>query len=294
VITEYIQSLDMLKAVNDKLDLRSHYSQKEVDFISRLAEKPNLDELMEYWKSVVRVSFDISSGILTVEARAYSPEMAQNIIFEILAQSEDIINRMNDRVQADSVKLARREMEYAEVRYAEARTQLNIFRRQNTDINPKATAATRLGIIAGLEAKISTVMVELETQKQFLKRGSVPIRILQGNLAELQQQLEHEKTNVTGSSGPELLRLLEEYESLSIENEFSRNFYISTLTALEATRVQSDSKTIYLEAFQRPTLPDAPGYPDRVLSVLLVVVVICMGYALMLLVVAAVKEHIGV
>lgn len=294
IIAEYIQSIDMLTKVDAKLNIRDHYSQPDVDLISRLPADASMVDFLSYWESVARVSFDNSTGILTVEVRAFSPEMAQNIASEIILQSELLMNGMNDRIQADTVDLAMKEMELAETRYSKARKALNTFRASSSDINPEATAATRVSIIAELEGKISSLMVELQTQKQFVRGDNISVRVLEGNLAELRQQLEVEKKKLTGNSGPEMLKMLDEYEGLSLENEFARNYYVSTLSALEVTRVQGESKTIYLEAFQHPALPDEAVYPDRLLSVLLVIVVVGMGYALLLLIVAAVKEHIGV
>lgn len=294
IVAEYIKSLDMLETVNDKLGLHAHYTSKKIDVLSRLKKDATLDEYLKFWRSVVQVSFDSTTGILSVEVKAYTPQMAHNIATEILSQSEALMNRMNDRVQSDTMRQATREMERAEARYAKARKALTTFRATNSELDPTASAENQFRIIAQLEGKISNLMVELQTHKQFMKTDSVQIRMLQGNLAELRQQLAFEKNKLTGNAGPETLGLMDEFESLRIENDFARNYYLSCLTAVETARVQSESKSVYLEAFQVPSTLDEAIYPNRPLSALLVVVVVGMGYALLLLVVAAVKEHIGV
>ena len=294
IITEYIQSIDMLKSVDDKLQLREHYSHSGIDFLSRLDSSATLEDYIDYWESIVRVSYDSTTGILTVETRAYTPEVAQSMGVEIIVKSEELMNRMNDRVQMDTVHQAGKEIKLAEKRYAEARRALNTFRSLSSDIDPTATVETRFRIIAELESRISSLMTELKTQKQFMKEDSIAVRVMQGNLEELQSQLAVERMRLTGKTGPKTLVLLDQYETLSIENEFARNYYLSALGAMEAARVQAEAKSVYLEAFQHPTLPSETTYPDRLLSVLLVIVVVGMGYALLLLVIAAVKEHIGV
>jgi len=294
IVAEYIKSLDMLEAVNDKLGLHAHYTSKKIDFLSRLRENATLDECLKFWRSVVQVSFDSTTGILSVEVKANTPQMAHNIAKEILSQSEELLNRMNDRVQSDTMQQATREMERAEARYAKARKALTTFRTANSELDPMASAENQFKIIAQLEGKLSNLMVELETRKQFLKTDSVQVRMLQINLAELQQQMAFEKGKLTGNAGPETLRLMDEFESLRIENDFARNYYLSSLAAVETARVQSESKSVYLEAFQVPSTLDEAIYPNRPFSALLVVVVVGMGYALLLLIVAAVKEHIGV
>lgn len=294
IVAEYIQSLDMLKRLDDKLDLKDHYSQDSIDYFSRLKVDATLDDIVDYWSSIATVSFDNTTGILTVTVKAYTPEMAQAIVTEVLNQSEELMNRMNDRIEEDTIKLAREEMGLAEARYSAAKKALNEFQLANTDINPEASARNRFALLAELEKSISSQMMKMEMQSQFMNADSIQMRIMQGNLDEMQHQLAEEKRKLLGEKGPELLEELNIYESLSIETEFARNYYVTTLKALEVARVQSESKTIYLEAFQQPTLPEKAAYPDRGPAVLLVIVIVGMGYALLLLVIAAVKEHIGV
>jgi capsular polysaccharide transport system permease protein len=294
IVAEYIQSLDMLKRLNSKLDLRDHYSQSGIDYFSRLKDDATLDDILEYWPSVAQVSFDNTTGILTVTVKAYTPEMAQAIVTEVLNQSEELMNRMNDRVEEDTIKLAREEMGLAEARYSAAKKALNEFQLASSDINPEVSTRNRFSVLVELEKSISSHMMKMQMQSQFLNKDSVQMRIQQANLDELQRQLATEKQRLLTDQGPEMLKELNTYESLSIEAEFARNYYIATLKALEVARVQSEGKTIYLEAFQQPTLPEKAAYPDRGPAVLLVIVVVGMGYALLLLVIAAVKEHIGV
>lgn len=294
LVVSYIESLDMLTILDKKLDLRSHYSDERWDFVSRLPKNASNEQFLGYWHNILHVSYDIQTSVIMVDAFAYTPEMAQQIAVAVLEASEEYMNKVNDRIEADTIRQAHMELESAEKRYAESRKALNSFRASSSEIDPSTTAAARISIIAGLESRISSLTVELNTKLQFLSSGSFQIRSLRRSIAELQDQLEQEKKKLTGNSGPEMLNLIERYEELSLEHEFARNLYISTLGAMEAARVKGESKTIYLEAFQSPALPDQAVYPERLLSVGLSIIVVCMGYALVLFIIAAVKEHIGV
>jgi capsular polysaccharide transport system permease protein len=294
IVVEYIGSMDMLKRVEEKLNWVEHYSQDSADFFSRLSGDASLEQRLEYWNSITVASYDSQTNILTVEVRAFDPAMAQAVVQVILEGSEDLMNTMNDRIKADTILLARKEVEAAEIRYAAAKKALNALRAVSAEIDPKATASSRLGIIAGLEAQLSKLNVELHTRQEFMTSTSFPIRTLVKSIGELEAQLDLEKAKLTGDSGPEMLALLEKYEALSIENEFARNLYTSSLSALEAAKVQSEGKSIYLEAFESPLLPDQAMYPKRISFALLSIVVVIMGYALILFTIAAVKEHIGV
>ncbi|SOB60067.1 conserved protein of unknown function [Pseudodesulfovibrio profundus] len=294
LLVEFIESEAMLKQVDGNLNIREHYSDMSRDIVSRLMTDAPMEDFLEYWLSIVRVSYDSQASIVTVEARAYTPEMAQRVAEAVLDVSEAFLNRMNDRLQRDTLLQAQKELENAEIRYAKARQALNAFRVVTSELDPKATAAARVGIVAGLEAKISALQVEYDTKKQIMTENSLPVRILEKNILEFQDQLHEEKLKMTGQAGPEILNFLEEYETLSLENEFAQNYYISALSSLETSRVQSESQTVYLEAFQRPAVPDWPVYPERFKNALLSIIVVVGMYSLLLFIFAAVKEHIGV
>ncbi len=294
MVQEYIQSLDMYKAVDRKLDLSGHYSQDTADIISRMAKDASDEKQLAYWQKVAQVSFDSQTSILTIEVRAYSPEMAKSIAEEILRKSEDLMNHLNDRVRRDSLALAMSEVKLAEHRYSEAKAGLSEFRSLNLELDPEATANSRVGIIASLEAQISMLSVDLETKRQFMSPNSFEVSSLKENIAKLEGQLEKERERLTGSANPLMLAQLEQYEALVLENEFARNYYTSALSALESARIMSESKTVYLEAIQKPQLPDESVYPERLSFSILGIVVVALGYALIMFIIAAVREHIGV
>ncbi|MBG0791250.1 MAG: hypothetical protein H0S80_12225 [Desulfovibrionaceae bacterium] len=294
LVQEYIQSFDMYKAIDAKLDLKSHYSSDSVDSISRMATNASSERQLAYWLSVAQADFDSQTSILTVDVRAFSPEMAKAITEEVLSKSEDLMNHLNDRVREDSLKLALNEVKLAEKRYSASKTQLSAFRSRNLELDPSATAHSRIGIIASLESQISMLSVDLETKEQFMSTHSFEVSSLKENIAKLSSQLTKERERLTGSSNPIMLSQLEEYEALLLENEFARNYYTSALNALESARIMSESKTVYLEAIQNPQLPDEALYPERISFSILSVVVVALGYALILFIIAAVKEHIGV
>lgn len=293
IVADYIQSESMLERVNVTLDLKEHYSQDSADFHSRLNKDATREQYLSYWNQVVRVSYDSMTSVLTLEVRAYTPEMAQAIGREVIAGSESLMNHMNQRAQKDTLKLVQKELELAEKRYATANRALNEFRERNNNLDPTSTANTRIGIIAGLEASISKLSVELHTQRQFMNENSFAVQSLKKSLAEQQAQLEYEKSRVTGENDPEFLSLLTEYEGLELENEFAKSYYLSALSSAEKARLDIESKSVYLEPFQAPTLPDEPMYPERLPSIALAFVVVIMGYALILMIIASIREHIG-
>lgn len=84
IVVEYIQSLDIIHDIDKELGVDLHFSDKGHDVFSRLTNNPTQDEQLRYWKWAVIPALDQDTGIITLETKAYSPEMAQKIAAAVL------------------------------------------------------------------------------------------------------------------------------------------------------------------------------------------------------------------
>ena len=94
--------------------------------------KRQQDEQLRYWKWAVIPALDQDTGIITLETKAYSPEMAQKIAAAVLARSEALVNTMNLRAREDAVSLAQSEVQRAEARVRKAQEAMRNFRDAHT------------------------------------------------------------------------------------------------------------------------------------------------------------------
>ncbi|WP_053088444.1 hypothetical protein [Burkholderia cenocepacia] len=105
-IIDYIQSRDALLELNHSNVIHDAYS-KQGDFISRFHTSFNdsFESLWKYYgKHVVTVDLDATSGITTLQTRAFTSDQATRFNRELLDLSEQLINRMNKRAAADTVE----------------------------------------------------------------------------------------------------------------------------------------------------------------------------------------------
>lgn len=294
IVSEYIMSPDMIFSLDKLLDLRTHFSKSKADYFSRLSHDASLDEFIQYWKSIVTVKLDSASGVATLHTKAFTSELAHAMNTEIIRLSEQLINDMNNRALTDSLAQTRHEVKLAENRLAKARQALSSFRNQYQEIDPAATATSRVSLVSQLEAQLSAARVELETIRKFMSEDSHQVQALKGKMSGLEKQIDFEKNRIASSNNPELIHLLERFEELTMEHEFAQQMYVSAITSLEAVRVKMDNKSSYIEAFQRPTVPDEPTHPERAKRIIISIVVILLSYGILLLLIAAVRDHMGV
>ncbi|MFZ0242470.1 MAG: hypothetical protein WAL90_12555 [Desulfobacterales bacterium] len=293
VVQEYIQSPDMLAVLEQNLSLRKHYQSRAADVVSRLESEPTREEFLEYYQRVVQVGYDPASGIFSLTVRAYSPEMARDLARAILAQSEQLVNRLAEKSLQDSLALARSEVAVAEQRVTRARESMKTFRNQRELLNPEAAAGAMLALVAQLEAEAVKTRTELAEDRTFMREDSARITGLKARLAALEGQIGAEKSRLTGNKGQVLNEVVLDYERLQVEREFAERHYVSALASLEAARVRAEGKNRYLVAFAQPTLPDESLYPRRVRATLIFFAVTLLIFGILSLMIAAIREHAG-
>ncbi len=295
IINDYIQSLDIVQDIDKELNLVKHYTARSHDIISRLWQKPTQDELLKYWRRVMVPQLSMDTGIISVETRAYSPEMAQKITQAVLARSEALVNAMNERSRNDAVELARKEIERAEERVKASQMALKEFRNLHAMLDPKVTAGGLQDIVTKLEAESTALRTKIAETSSYMRDNTPVLKSLRQRLSAVESQLAREKQRVAGTSAAEsnLNSLVAGYEELSMEAEFAKQQLVAAMSALEKARIEQATQSRYVVAYQQPTLPDESLYPRPLLFTLYTFLGTLIVLGLISLVWASIREHAG-
>lgn len=295
IVVEYIQSLDIIHDIDKELGVDLHFSDKDHDVFSRLTNNPTQDEQLRYWKWAVIPALDQDTGIITLETKAYSPEMAQKIAAAVLARSEALVNTMNLRAREDAVSLAQSEVQRAEARVRKAQEAMRNFRDAHTLLDPRVTAAALQGVVTELEGEAVKLRAQLAEAQSFMRSSAPATKALQTRLKAVESQLDQEKQRLAGLRSQEdnLNAVVGEYEDLTIEAEFAQKQLVTAMSALESARVHEVAKSRYVVAFQQPTLPDESLYPRPFLFTAYVFVGALLLLGLGSLITASIREHAG-
>ena len=295
IVVEYIQSLDIIHDIDKELGVDLHFSDKGHDVFSRLTNNPTQDEQLRYWKWAVIPALDQDTGIITLETKAYSPEMAQKIAAAVLARSEALVNTMNLRAREDAVSLAQSEVQRAEARVRKAQEAMRNFRDAHTLLDPRVTAAGLQGVVTELEGEAVKLRAQLAEAQSFMRSSAPATKALQTRLKAVESQLDQEKQRLAGLRSQEgnLNAVVGEYEDLTIEAEFAQKQLVTAMSALESARVHEVPKSRYVVAFQQPTLPDESLYPRPFLFTAYVFIGALLLLGLGSLITASIREHAG-
>lgn len=290
VVSDYIESMEMAHHLDEKFSLRDHYSDRSLDVVSRLTGNSNDEEFLEYLRGMVRVKFEESSSIISITTRAFSPEMAHNINREIIKRSEKLINRLSDRIVEDTLQAANAEVEDSIANARDVSNRLSLFGNENQSINPGADASSIAGLIAALESKLAETRALFTEKSAYMRESSAEIRALKNRINGIETELKRERRRLSNDQG--VGTAIERYKPLLVEEELARQRYAAALQALEAARVESQTKKRYLATFVQPSMPTSSTEPDRLIDTLTAILLSFLFYALFALFRATIREHI--
>lgn len=266
VLNEYIQSRELVKTIDDELDLREMYSRPaERDPVFAFDETGTIEDLHEYWRSMVKVFYDRATGLIELRVTAFSNTEAQAIAQKIVEHGTSLVNDINAVAREDATRYARDELERSVERLRSARRAVTEYRSVNQMVDPSAEIGIQTGLIQALQGKLSEVMLEYNLLKDSVSDDSPQLRQLSRRIEVLRQSIDEERLKFGSSSvGSEnYSTLVGEYESLMVDLEFAEQAYIAALAAFDTAQIEAQRQSRYLAAHIRPTLAERAEYPKR-------------------------------
>lgn len=288
----YIHSAEMLKRLDQRLQLREHYSTPVFDFYYRLSKDAPNEKFLRYFNDRVEITYDDTTGVLVVEAQAFDREIAKKISSAVLEESEAFLNEYMHRIARDKMSFAQIQIEQNEKLLKDAKSNLLQFQVRNKLLDPISQSSANNALTANLQAALATQESALNASLAYLSEDSYQVKTLRGQLAATKAQLDAERLRATASTGgTQLAALTIEFQSLVAKAAFAEENYKAALLSFELARNESLRKLKALVVLEPPTLPDLAIYPRRLYDFLTCVVGFLMMFTVIKLLIATVREH---
>lgn len=282
ILTDYIRSREMYEAVSEDVDLQQVFARRGADWYFSMDQDLPIEERVDYWNSMVHVDFDSSSGIMTVEAKAFEPDDAQRVAQSILTHSTALVNDLSAAAREEIVASAENDLAAAEDRLREARSAMRAYRDRTQEIDPVENARMAAELIGSLEQELARLNSELNTALAQMGPESPRVRVMEQQISSLELQIAMERMRL-GSGGeegeaaageassatPDVADRIQDYEALQTEAEFAQQAYLSSMASLEKARSDADRKQRYLATFLYPDQAQQSEYPRRLLLIVL-------------------------
>lgn len=285
-VSEFIRS----RAAVDELDhdgfLTAVFTRSEADFLTRYPQiwvSPSREALYRHYLELVTVSNDTTSGVTTLQVRAFRPDDAQDLAGLLVRKAEALINRLNDRARHDAVRHAEAEVNRSADRMSAAQAQITSFRNREVMVDPDKESTSIFDLIAKLSTDIAEKRARLREIERQTPR-SPQIGALQANIAATEEQVRRERERLVGKDSSVAPRIAA-FEGLLIERELATRMLASATASLENARLEAQRQQLYLERIVEPNRPDYAMYPKKLyaLSLLLLILLAVYGTARLLL-----------
>ncbi|MBV9860307.1 MAG: hypothetical protein JO038_09430 [Alphaproteobacteria bacterium] len=302
VIVQYVASRAMVDNLRAKFDFAAMFARPSADWPARLSLPATAEELDDYWKDHIDAFYDQTSGIIDVKVRAFTPQDALKLADAVTAASEQLVNQLSARARADIVRNSEEEVKKTETRLTAILAKIRQFRDAQGVIDPRKSAETSSTLAARLRDELVKAKSEMGTLRAYLSADAPSVKVLEARIRAMDTQLRALQGEVTGTATaqaqpgqadtPPLSGKIGTYEELESDRIFAERAYQRSLETLDRARENADRQQEYLATFVSPTLPEEALYPRRFRSVGVAIMLCFAIWAIGLLTVQSVREHL--
>ena len=297
IVYEFIQSQSLVADINEKFDLVSIYSSvHDTDPVFGLSPEASIEDLVDYWQRMVRVSYDQNSRLIELRVLAFDPETAQSIAREILEQSQALINELNRQARDDTIAYAERDLAEAQERLRQARSELIRFRTTTQLVDPESDLQGRMGVVNMLQGQLAEALIELDMLTQSTNQNDPRVTQANRRIEVIRQRIAEERRNVAlgetggGPESSDYPTLLAGYEALLVDREFAEQSYTAALAALDSARADAARQSSYLVSYIAPTLPQTSEFPQRWTLLGLIALFLMLSWIILALIYYSVRD----
>lgn len=299
VIYEFIQSRTLVERINRKIDLAKVFSRPAFDPVFTYDTDGTIEDLVDYWQRMVRISYASNSGLIEVETRAFSREDALAIAREIVAESTAVINEMSAIAREDATRYAREELAVAIERLKQAREERTRFRSKTRLIDPAADVQGQMGLMTSLEQQLAQAYIDLNLTLETSSGDDPRVSQSRRRIDVIQTLIEQEKSkfgmgdteNPDVESSEDYPTLMAEYERLSVDVEYANSAYLAAMASLDSAKAEAQRQSRYLASYTTPSMAEASTYPQRGLIAGLTAVFLTLAWSICVLIFYSLRDR---
>ena len=273
LLRDHLLSVDMLRKIDAALDIRSHFSATDIDWLSRLPPTElTIEDFHTFYLKRIHVDLDDYAGVLRINVEAHDPQMAQQIAEVLLQEGERHMNTMGQRLAEEQVRFLERQVDNLSQRFNAARQDLLDYQNANGLVSPTGTIESLGAVVAGLESELTNLRAKRSVLSSYQSPDSPEVIRIDAEIKALIEQIAQEKGRMAQRSGGALNTVSSEYQRLELKAQFAQDSYSGALAALENTRIEAARKLKQVSILQSPTLPEYPIKPQRIYNIGVIII----------------------
>jgi capsular polysaccharide transport system permease protein len=290
-LKEYINSPDMLAALDKQLDFHSVFGRSGLDFLYHLPKDASREQFLNYYRDRIAVTYDDKSGLLTIGTQGFTPQFAEQFNKAVLKESERFINEISHKIARDQQAFAENEMLEARARLNASKAQLLAYQNHNNILDPEAQAIAATTLVNTLVGQKIQMEAELRNLLTYLRDDAPQVISAQNAITSLGKQIDQEKSKITAPDGRQLNTMAVDFEEIKSKVQFDTELYKLTLTSIEKTRVEAARKLKVLSVISSPQLPQETTFPNVPYMIASWLLVCCLLFGTIKLLLAVIDDH---
>ncbi len=292
LLRDHLLSVDMLKKLDSKLNLRAHFSDWHRDPLSRMwFEDAPMEKFYQYYLSRVGVEYDDYAGVLVIKAQGYDAKTAEAIAIALVEEGERHMNLMAHSLAQGQVSFLEKQVADMGDRVIQTRQALLMFQNSKGMVSPQGTAENLAGIVNRLEATLADLRTRRSALLGYLTPNSSNIIELNQQIDAVEKQIDQEKARLVSPGGKMLNSTVEEYQRLQMNAEFAQDVYKTALVALERGRIEAARTLKKVTLLQAPSTPQYSLEPRRLYNTIVFILLMLLLAGVVHLLVAIVRDH---
>lgn len=291
-LRDYMYSVDMMNALDAKLNLRAHYSDWHRDIISRMwFEDSDLEKFHSYYQSRISADLDNSSGALVIKVQAYDAKMAHAIAAMLVEEGERYMNITAQRMLEEQVSFLEKQVGIIKAEDVKAHKTLLDFQNRTGLASPLTTAASIDTVVNGLDSQRVALQASRNAMLAYLMPNNPSILALDQQIAGIDKQIKAERARLVSSRGRTLNDTSDEAMRLQMDVTIMDATYSAAISALETERIMAALMMRKVFVLQKPTMPQYPLAPRRIYSITVFILAALILAGIVQLIAAIIRDH---
>lgn len=294
MLFEYLSSIDLIGKVDKKLNLNELWSKPNSDILFTFKVTDGFGGLTSFWRRNISLRIDTRTGLISLQARAFSYNDSTEILAAIIAECESFIAEQDRRTQIESLAFSKHELNRASTELQKVRTDLRLLRSQAHSVDPRQDVLAQSGVLAELEKRLASALIDMSLLKFSNRAESIKIVRKQLELDAINGQITVQK-EIRGSSAEgessDMPTIVGNYERLETELEFAKSAFQAASQFHFSKLAEASRKKRRLVVYVPLATQLAPFVPIRSNLVILIAVISVLIWAISILAVQSIRSR---
>lgn len=291
-VQDYVVSRDAAKWLIKNEGLKEVFSKKNADIFSKF---PNFysgktfEHFFSFYKRHVIADLDTTSGVSTIQVRTFDPNDSQRIASALVKESENLINKMNNRQRENTISASLKEYNASYLELNNLNNKISSFRNEISMINPNSQSAILIKSISALQDSLIETRIQID-QMQTETPNNPLIKVYNKREEVLKNQIFYLEKKITGSDSS-FVPKINNYEKLIFNRKILEKSVSIAAINLSSAKAEADKKLLYLNEITQPNLPDYASYPKSIPNTIVVFLTMLGIYIMSVLIINGAREH---